>query len=226
MTSITQPSSRSERSSDLGSSATFTGRKRRLSEYSLLLSLATGTPRVESTFDELTMDTPLLQVVASALRVIASERLPRKIAALRPGLQTRAVHLLRYLSGVRLVDRERALLTAEHLWLNPLDRIWEPAIYAALPVLRDRTVVPEDGSESSEALLVHVSTEKFWEQCLELALESAFTTLAVSRDAQPAEGVSVPAPWAPRTASAVSLLSLRPRLSRLHVPVVAACCGG
>jgi hypothetical protein len=156
---------------------------------------------VESTFDELTMDTPLLQVVASALRVVASERLPRKIAALRPGLQTRAVHLLRYLSGVRLVDRERALLTAEHLWLNPLDRIWEPAIDAALPVLRDRAVVPEDGSESSEALLVHVSTEKFWEQCLELALESAFTTLAVSRDAQPAEGVSVPAPWAPRTAS-------------------------
>jgi hypothetical protein len=43
----------------------------RLSEHSLLLSLATGTPRVESTFDELTIDTPLLQVVASALRVIA-----------------------------------------------------------------------------------------------------------------------------------------------------------
>jgi hypothetical protein len=172
----------------------------RLSEHSLLLSLATGIPRVESTFDELTTDTPLLQVVASALRVVASERLPRKIAALRPGLQTRAVHLLRYLSSVRLVDRERALLTAEHLWLNPLDRIWEPAIDAARPVLRDRAVVPEAGSESSEAFLVHVSTEKFWEQCLELALESAFTTLAVSRDAQPAEGVSVPVPWAPRTA--------------------------
>lgn len=173
----------------------------RLSEHSLLLSLAIGIPRVESTFDELTMDTPLLQVVASALRVVASERLPRKIAVLRPGLQTRAVHLLRYLSSVRLVDRERALLTAERLWLNQLDRIWQPAIDAALPVLGDRAVVPEDSSESTEALLVHVSTEKFWEQCLELALQSAFPTLAVSRDAQQAEGVSVPAPWAPRTAS-------------------------
>lgn len=171
----------------------------RLRERSLLFSLASGTPRVESTFDELTMDTALLQVVASALRVVASARWPRKIASLRPGLQTRSVHLLRYLSGVSLVDRERALLTAERLWLNPLDRSWEPAIDVALTVLRDRAVVPEDGGESTEALLVHVSTEKFWEQCLELALGSAFTTVAVGRNARPCEGVSVPAPWAPRT---------------------------
>ena len=171
----------------------------RLREKSLLFSLATGTPRVESTFDELTMDTPLLQVVASALRVVASDRLPPKVTALRPGLQTRAVHLLRYLSGVSLIDRERALLTAERLWLGPLDRIWEPALDAALPVLRDRAVVPDSGGERTDALLVHVSTEKFWEQCLELALESAFRDVSVSRDAQPGEGVNVPAPWAPRT---------------------------
>lgn len=170
----------------------------RLRENSLLLSFATGTPRVESTFDELTMDTPLLQIVASALRVVASERLPRKITVLRPGLQSRAIHLLRYLSGASLIDRERALLAAERLWLSPLDRIWEPAIDAALPVLRDRAVVPDDGLQSSEVILVHVSTEKFWEQCLELALKSAFRTVAVSRDAQPGEGISVPAPWAPK----------------------------
>lgn len=171
----------------------------RLRERSLLFSLATGTPRVESTFDELTMDTPLLQVVASALRVVASERLPRKIAALRPTLQIRAAHLLRYLSGVALIDRERALLAAERLWLGPLDRIWEPAIDAAMPVLRDRAVVPDNGVESTDAMFIHISTEKFWEQCLELALASAFKTLVVSRDARSGEGVSVPAPWAPRT---------------------------
>jgi len=115
----------------------------RLRESSLLYSLVTSTPRVESTFDELTTDTPLLQVVASALRVIGSDRLPRKIASLRPGLQTRAVHLLRYLSGVTLIDRERALLAAESLWLGPLDQIWKPAIDAAMPVLRDWAVAPE-----------------------------------------------------------------------------------
>lgn len=167
----------------------------RLSEDSLLYSLATGIPRIESTFDELTTDTPLLRVVASALRVVASDRLPRKIAALRPGLQARAVHLLRLFSGVTLIERERAILLAESLWLGPLDQIWKPAIDAALPVLRDWAVEPETDDSATDAVLVHISTEKFWEQCLEMALESAFSTLAVSRDAQPGEGVSVPAPW-------------------------------
>ncbi len=170
----------------------------RLGAKSLLFSIATGTPLVESTFDELTTDTPLLQVVASALRVIGSDRLPPKIAALRPGLQSRAVHLLRHLSTVTPMERERALLVAEGLWLGPLDQIWRPAIDAAVPVLREWAVAPEDGSEGTDALLVHVSTEKFWEQCLELALESAFRTLAVSRDSQVGEGVSVPAPWVSR----------------------------
>lgn len=170
----------------------------RLSERSLLFSAATGIPRVESTYDDLTMNTPLLQVAASALRVIASERFPRKISALRPTLQTRAVHLLRHLSAVSPIDRERALLEAERLWINTLDRIWRPAIDAALPVLRNRAVVPEDGAESSEAVLIRVSTEKFWEQCVMLALEGAFGAVAVSRDAQPGEGVHVPAPWAPK----------------------------
>lgn len=172
----------------------------RLRESSLLYSLATGIPRVESTFDELTTDTPLLQVVASALRVVVSDRLPREIASLCPGLQTRAVHLLRYLSGVTLIDRERALLAAESLWLGPLDQIWKPAIDAAMPVLRDWAVAPEPGANSTDALLMQVSTEKFWEQCMELMLETAFGTVAVNREAQAGDGVNVSAPWVPRVA--------------------------
>lgn len=171
----------------------------RLRESSLLYSLATGTPRVESTFDELTTDTPLLQIVASALRVVGSDRMPGKMASLRPGLQNRAVHLLRYLSGVTLINREQALLAAEHLWLGPLDQSWKPAIEACMPVLRDWAVEPESGANSTDAMLIQVSTEKFWEQCMELALKSAFMNVAVSRHAQPGEGVSVPAPWIART---------------------------
>lgn len=172
----------------------------RLREDSLLYSLATGTPRIRSTFDELTTDTLLLQVVASALRVVGSDRLPRKIAALRPGLQTRAVHLLRYLSEVTLIERERAILVADSLWLGPLDQIWKPAIDAALPVLRHWAIEPETGDSAVDALLVQVSTEKFWEQCLEMSLGSAFGTLAVGRDSQISEGISVPAPWVPPVA--------------------------
>lgn len=170
----------------------------RLREKSLLFSLATGTPRVESTFDELTMDTALLQVVASALRVVASDPYPRRVSALHPSLRTRAVHLLRHFSGVRLVDRERAVMTAERLWLGPLDRFWQPALDAAVPVLRNRAVVPESGGEMTEAYLVHVATEKFWEQCLQLALESTFQRVSVSRDGNPGEDVLVTAPWSVR----------------------------
>ena len=171
----------------------------RLSAKSLLFSLVTGTPRVESTYDELTTDTPLLQIIASALRVVASDRLPPEVAGLRPGLQTRAAHLLRLLAGVTLIERERAILAAERLWVGPLDQIWKPAIDTAVPVLRDWATAPQDGTDSTDAILIHVSTEKFWEQCLELALTTAFKTLAVSRDAQPGEGVSVPAPWVPKS---------------------------
>lgn len=167
----------------------------RLHEKSLLLSIVTGTPRVASTYDELTMDTPLLQIVASALRVIASDHLPRKIAELRPGLQARAVQLLRHLASVTLVERERALVEAERLWLGPMDTIWAPAIAAAVPVLSEWSIVSDPGANDTEATMVHIATEKFWEQCLELALESAFSSVAVSRDAKPGVGVRVPAPW-------------------------------
>lgn len=167
----------------------------RLSEKSLLLSVATGVPRVESTFDELTMDTPILRVVASALRTVASDHLPSQIAKLRPSVPSRAVQLLRHLSGVTPIEKEQAILQAEQLWLGPLDRAWQPALDAALPVLRERGVVPQAAETSAAAFAVHIKMEKYWEQCLEMALQGLFSTLAVSRDAAPGEGVRVPAPW-------------------------------
>lgn len=167
----------------------------RLNSESLLFSCTSGAPHVESTFDELSTDTPILQVIASALRVICSDRLPSKIRELRPRLQPRAIHLLRYLSSVTLIDREQALLIAEGTWLGPLDQIWKPAIDAAIPVLRDWAVSPEEGSERTESVAVSISTEKFWEQSLGLALRTAFGPIAVSRDGVAGEGVSVPAPW-------------------------------
>lgn len=81
------------------------------------------------------------------------------------------------------------------MWLGPLDRAWQPALDAALPLLRERGVVPQAAEASTAAFAVHVKMEKFWEQCLEMALQGVFSTLAISRDAAPGEGVRVPAPW-------------------------------
>ncbi|NUJ88814.1 hypothetical protein HOW07_12435 [Plantibacter sp. MCCC 1A11337] len=174
---------------------TLTMPRGRLSEKSLLGSMTTGVPWVESTFDELTLDTPLLRVVASALRAVASDRLPRRIVKLRPSVPGRAAQLLHHLSSVTMIEREQAILQAERLWLGPLDRDWQPAIDAALPVLREHGIAPDDAESSSDAFAVHVRMEKFWEQCLEMALQGSFPVLAVSRDAAPDERVSVPAPW-------------------------------
>jgi len=167
----------------------------RLSEKSLLMSMATSVPRVNSTFDELTMDTPILQVVATALRAIAADRLPRQIMELRPSIPSRAVQLLRYFSGVTMMERERAVLQAERLWLEPLDRAWQPAIDASIPVLRDRGILPDLAEASTDAFAVHIQMEVFWEQCLEMALRGGFPTLALSGDSAPGEGFIVPAPW-------------------------------
>jgi len=167
----------------------------RLNEQSLLFSMATGVPLVESAFDELTMDTPLLRIVASTLRVVATDRLPLKIMRLRPGLRSRAILLLRHLDAVGLIQPEQALILGESLWLGSLDRSWQFALDAALPVLRSHAVAPEYGTDANDGLLVHVSMEKFWEECLEVALESAFSPVAVSRDASPGQGVEVPRPW-------------------------------
>jgi hypothetical protein len=68
--------------------------------------------------------------------------------------------LLRYLSGVSLIDRERALLTAERLWLGPLDRIWEPALEAALPVLRDG--LDRFGDRDTRWFVREIQLERRW----------------------------------------------------------------
>lgn len=167
----------------------------RLNAKSLLHSNFTGAPWVESTFDELSTNTPILQIIASALRVVGSDRIPSKVAILRPRVQARAIQLLRHLSSVTLIDREHALLLADGLWVGPFDQIWKPAIDAAIPVLRDSAVIPDEGIDSTEAMIMHISTEKFWEQCLGLGLSSAFGLIAVSRNGGAGEGVSVPTPW-------------------------------
>ena len=198
----------------------------RLTEKSLLLSHAIGLPRVESTFDELTMDTPVLRVVASALRVVASDHLPRRIAALRPTVQSRAVQLLRHLSSTTLIERELAILTAERLWLGSLDRAWQPALDAALPVLRERAVLPEEGETSGEAVGVHVRMEKFWEQCLQVALETAFASVAVSREGTPGEGMSVSGSMGLADGPGERYGSLERCLSGFHVSVQTSRCAG
>jgi hypothetical protein len=177
----------------------------RLHDRSLLLASATGQPRIDCTFDELTMDTPLLRVMKSSLYVIATDRLPPRIAALSPRTQPRAVQLLRHLPTIQLISRESAELQADRLWLGPLERNWEPALEAAKPVLRELGIIPEDEpAESADSVAIHVFTEKFWEQTVEAILQAAFGEVSTSAGGSSGPGVTAPPPWIPADPAAAS----------------------
>jgi hypothetical protein len=176
----------------------------RLHDRSLLLASASGRPRVQCTFDELSTDTPLLRIVKASLQVIATDRLPARIAALRPRTPARAVQLMRHLSTITLISRESAAFQAGRLWLGPLERSWEPALEAARTVLREVGAVPDSAAtESADSIAIHVFTEKFWEQTLRAILQAAFGDVRSSADGRLGAGVTAPQPWAPAGHEAV-----------------------
>lgn len=167
----------------------------RLSAHSLMLSHASGIPRVLSTFDELTMDTALLRVIRAALRVVAATRLHSKIRALRPGITVRAAQLLTFFHTVRPIHHAEAAASGQKLHLGALDRPWRAALESAIPVLRAQDISPVDGSERSDVVCISISTEKVWEQCLQGALATAFGEVHVNRDGNLAVGLRALPPW-------------------------------
>jgi hypothetical protein len=177
----------------------LSGPRGRLDDRSLLLARATGMPLVECIFDDLTMDTPLLQVMYAALTAIASDRLPRSLAHLaRPGA-FRASNLRRHLAHVSILPRETARLAADRIWLGPLDRHWDAALEEAKKVLDLQGYSPETGSAESDGFAIHVLTERCWEYVAEQVLMATFSDVRTSADRQLAEGVEAPRPWRPAT---------------------------
>lgn len=143
----------------------------RIVERTLLRSEWTGIPRVESVFDELTTNTPVLQVAAAALRVTVADQHGPQLRAVAKGLRDRAVRLLRLLPGITVLDPPGALLLAERSHLGRLDEAWAPAIAAAMPVLRGHGVAPRQGrDEVQRAVVLSLPMEQAWEEWLERAL--------------------------------------------------------
>lgn len=166
-----------------------------LSGTSLALALMTGTPEVESRFDMQTTDTLVLRIVLAALRAVATDNLPRAFADLASPVRSQAVSLARRLESVTVLERERALLAARRLVLHSLERPWAIAVERAVRVLSRASVVPLDGNVVSErAVAIHLSMEKWWEQCL-------FGALQYIADPQTASfQVPVASPWTPSSA--------------------------
>lgn len=163
-----------------------------LSGTGLALALLTGTPEVECRFDEQTTDTPVLRIILAALRTVATDHAPAALTHLAAPVRSQAVALARRLDTVTVLERERALLAARQLVLHNLERPWARAVEQAVQVLSRTSVVPLDGSAGTErAVAIHLSMEKWWEQCLLGALQHVADPGTTHPQAP------VGSPWAP-----------------------------
>lgn len=139
---------------------------------SLALALVTGSPQIACRFDEQSTDTAVLRIVLAALRTVAVDQAPKALARIAAPIRSTAVALARRLDGVTVLERERALVTARRLVLHKLEQPWASALGRAVQVLTRTSVVPVDGhTETDRAVAIHLSMEKWWEQCLCGALQ-------------------------------------------------------
>ncbi|MFC7597571.1 hypothetical protein ACFQU3_19815 [Terrabacter sp. GCM10028922] len=168
----------------------------KLSGSSLAIALLTGTPWLESRFDEQSTDTTVLRIVLAGLRAVATDRVPAHFAAVAGPIRSSAVGLAGRLEGVAILDTERALLAARSLVVDVLDRPWAEAVDLAIQVLSRKSVVPADGTiDTPRAASIHLYMEKWWEQCLADGLR------LIADPGSFHEQVPVPPPWGPVTAS-------------------------
>ncbi|MGC5076630.1 5-methylcytosine restriction system specificity protein McrC [Agrococcus sp. DT81.2] len=150
----------------------------RIHERGLLLSEWSKVPRVTSTFDELTLNTPILQVVAATLRLTASDRHDAAFAALVGDVRHRAARLLQLLQGTSVLDAGAALRLLESIVVSSLDQPWSPVLRLAQPVLRRLGLNPQGGGHvSHSALAITLRMEKVWEEWLELAFPAGWEVL-------------------------------------------------
>lgn len=167
----------------------------RLADISVLRAVRHREPALICTFDDLTMNTPLLQVMLAALHTVAGDPPPRQISVLVPRVTVRAVQLSRHLATVELIDRAQALKVARRIRLGPSQRRWATPLELAVRVLEQAADAPSGLQVADDSVAIHVRTEKFWEQTVEVVLRSVFADVAISADNTPGPGVQAPFPW-------------------------------
>lgn len=178
-------------------SDTLPSPKGRLNSKDVAYAELSGWPRIQSTFDELSYDTPQLQVLKASLHVIANDNYPGWVRKLVPSLQSSAVQLSQHLRGVTLLRPADAVSAASSLRFTPSERVWEKVMVAAIAVLRRSAVTPDTGVEKQRNVFFTISTEKFWEECLEIGIRRISTLFAVNADGEVDPRVEVFSPWSP-----------------------------
>lgn len=173
----------------------LTAPRGRLDGAGLAVAVHTGAPAVRCRYDELTYDSPLLQVIRAALTVVAQARPPAAVAHLDPGLAVRAARHVAALPGVAPLPRSYAAHAGGHLRLTGRERHWSEALALAGQVLADGALSPRRGADEHAASSLVLPTEKLWERILAAALPTVVADLRDNADNALADGVEVDAPW-------------------------------
>lgn len=144
----------------------------RASASTLARYSATGDPRIECRYSELTSSTMLLRIVCSALDWIADGSSLHDIGFTDEYSSTRlrhdAVGLRRALGDIPSVPLHVAMIEGPRLRLNNMDRPWSAAFAMSLTVLSEREhTAGANGDRSTETMEMSVRTDKLWERIVE-----------------------------------------------------------
>ena len=160
------------------------------------LAQSSGRPSLRCTFDDLSYDTPLLQVIFAALRRIAMRANSRHAFRETEMIRSLAVQYMQRLSSVTSLDLSQARKLAPQVQPLRFESQWKEPLQLATRVLSDRYDVPEASADINRSIHLKVPTEKLWEKIIFQVLERIDPGVAFSADNRAADGVYVPAPWA------------------------------
>jgi McrBC 5-methylcytosine restriction system component len=168
----------------------------RFLDRSLAEATVTRVPALACRYDDHTVDSPLLQVIVAALRVVATAAPVRHGSDLTEASRQRAAGLVRHLATVTVLPRAGALRLSGLVRLSALERSWSDALLLARQVLADTTQAPTGTGPPAPALCLTVPTAKLWEQVLAQVLRGVYGDVRISADNATAPGVHAPPPWA------------------------------
>ncbi|MXQ77404.1 hypothetical protein GSM98_14660 [Rhodococcus rhodochrous] len=138
---------------------------------------ATGDPRIECRYSELSGSTALLGIVCAALDWIADgSSTPSLFSAEYATTRLRhdAVGLRRALNEVTSTPLRAALINGPRLHLTRLDRPWSEALAMSLAILSEREhIVGRTHSRETDAFELSTRTDKLWERIVEELLQRA-----------------------------------------------------
>lgn len=170
----------------------------RIDPLSVVIARRSGVPSLRCTFEEFTVISPLMQVIATTLESIAnstdlSHSVFRSLASRNLEL---AVQVRRFLHLIPAVRLQQAIAMGDRIRLNQTTQRWANALEMSLVILRSQENLSLPIQQSEFGVSVLVDTSKVWEKYVLTILSQIDDVVVrdVNRGGLPI-GISVDRPW-------------------------------